>query len=88
MALLLVSIALAAARDSGDPRGKSVGLGVEAVAPMLVPSRLDFSELGTLSSIFTVGWCCAHSARKPLWQLPCLGVAVQLFPAHSLEQIT
>ena len=74
--------ALAAARDSVEPSGKSPGLGPELVAGKDALAL----ELSITCSPLTVNPCCAYHLREPIRQIAISRVGFQLVSAHPLEQ--
>src|ERR1700733_10154426 len=80
-------MALAAARDSGDARGKSPGLRGESVAVGLMPELFGFSALAFTCFTRTFSRCCAYYIRKPFRQRAIAGVSLKLILGHAVEQL-
>src|SRR5438552_6156456 len=82
-------IALAKARDSIEPIGKSPGLGPESVAGNAGRFASFPQYLPMLPVLLTVCRRCdrdCHGFREPIGQFAVSGVALQFVFAHALEQ--
>src|SRR5215469_149010 len=81
--LSLPACSLAAARDAGEPKGKSPGLGIESVASAA-------PEPACLAAIFVLltGTCCnGNRLGEPSRQNTLRRICFQLGSGHPLEQL-